>query len=423
MPNPSYILQLVALSILLTLSGCGLFGGSSLEPQEPVELTYVSLLEDAESNNAENQLIEQFQGEYPHITVKRSQYQRSPQSYLTATPPPDLMVLIADANTFEAIEAGLALDISQVWRDKDLAEAYPVGFRTFGEREGRQYFLPVAHTWVAFYYNRATFERQGLTPPETWEQLLTVAETLWLNGVTPFTVDRNDTWSVSMWFEYLSLRLHGAEFYEDLVRGEIPYDDFRVLEVFEAWRDLLEAGYFGESSAIGTGQNFGRVIEGEAAMILSSPVLMQDLPDAWREQMDFFPFPMIDPALPVTEVAPSFGYLVPAQTTNPAEATQFLAFMSTAEIQTAMTQQLGSNFGVVAIHNGVDPANFAPASQQGVTLIRAADTIVRPFIFSAPEAMLRRADSAFRQFILDPTKLDDSIDILEAARRQAYDAD
>ena len=421
-PTQQIVHTILCIHIAVLLTGCGLLSRfSEPTPLPPVELTYVTFADDADTNNAETQLITQFEQTYPHITINRSTFSRNPSSYLAETPPPDLMVLIADYNTFSAVDDGLGLDISNVWQEANLVEAYPTGFRTFGEREGRQYFLPVAHTWTTIYYNRAVFEQHGLTPPATWDEFRTIVDTLWLNGVTPLVLNRGDDWSVSMWFEYLALRLHGPDFYEQLVRGEVPYDDFRVQVIFETWRGLIEDGSFGETA--GAGGTVSRLIKGEAAMLLTSPVLIQDLPDSAQEALGFFRFPIIDLSLPIGEAAASYGYLIPASTEHPAEATQFLSYMSTSEIQTALTQQLGSILGVVAIHQGIDAANFDATSKQGIELIRNSDSIVRPYIFAVPDAMNQGSQRAFSQFLRSPDQINDVIELLEETRQSAYERD
>lgn len=424
--KPYYrILQLNLLIIcVFALPACSFLGGNAEPtPGPPVTLTYISFLPDADSNNVETQLIEQFEATQANITVNRRQYQQSPRSYLAQDPPPDLLVAIADYDTFTAIDDGLALDISDVWRDTNLIDSYPAGFRAFGEREGRHYFLPIANTWTAIYYNQSLFAQYNLSPPASWDELMTLSETLWQSGHTPFALPRNDAWSVSMWFDYLSIRLHGPAFHQDLLAGRIPYDDFRVQTVFEQWRALIANGYLGESQrALSVLQSFDAVSSGEAAMVLTSPVLIQDLPEQWRDNLSFFAFPVFDPTLPIGEVTPAYGYLVPAGTQHPAEVAQFLAYISSAPAQTTLVQQVGGNFGILPIHQGVDANSLDPVSQQGLAVVNQADVVLRPFIFASPEAISSTSERIFRAFLRDPETLSEAIEQLEQARQQAFPA-
>lgn len=417
-------LGLVLTVLSVTAAQCGpLAFLESPTPVPPVVLTYLTFSDQGTVNDAEELLIEQFEAGHPNITVSRTEYAQSPQAYLTASPPPDIMLTIADYNTFAAIDDGLVLDISTMWSDANLAAAYPASLRAFGERQGRQYFLPVGQTWTAFYYNRQLFEANGLAEPTTWNELLDVAETLWLSGVTPFALTANDGWALSMWFEYLVLRLHGPEFYQQLIAGEIPYTDFRVREVFELWRDLLERGYFGESSfTTSTLRAVNEMSRGQAAMVLVSPVLITDLPAASREQLDLFPFPVINPDLARAESAAIFGYLIPARSQHPAEAIQFFQYMTSADVQAAFFEQLSGQVGVVPAHQAADPSQFDPEASKGLALLRQADTVTRPFIFSVPEASTGQAlILALRQFIRNPDEVDSALESLEQARQEAND--
>lgn len=417
-----FSLAWLVISLALLAAQCTLPGrAAEPTPVTPVELTYFSFLDDASGSKAEQALIDQFEATHPHIQISRNPYARAPESYLTASPPPDLMVAIADYATFSAIERGLVLDLEEVWVRSNLADVYPAKFRVLGEREGKTYFLPVAHTWTALYYSYPLFEQYDLTPPTTWDEFLAICDILWLNGLTPVVLPRNDLWSVTTWFDYLNLRLNGPEFHADLSQGEIPYDDPGVIAVFDAWADLINRGCFGDMPAPASVlRGLDAIIKGETGMILASPVQMQDLPESWRAELDFFRFPMMDPRIPVAEIAPTFGYLIPAGTLHPQEATEFLVYMSSLEVQSAVTQQFGPDVGVAPIHQGVDLAAFTPMTRQGLSLVRDAAAIGQPYIFTLPGSMSGSASVAFRQFLLDPEKVDDTISTLEKARQEAF---
>jgi ABC-type glycerol-3-phosphate transport system substrate-binding protein len=412
----------LVISLALLAAQCTLPGRpAEPTPVTPVELTYFSFLDDASGSKAEQALIDQFEATHPHIKISRNPYARAPESYLTASPPPDLMVVLADHTTFSAMEQGLVLDLEEVWIRSNLADVYPTKFRVLGEYEGKSYFLPVAYTWTALYYDSSLFEQYDLTPPTTWDEFLAICDVLWLNGLTPVVLPRNDLWSVTMWFDYLNLRLNGPEFQADLSRGEIPYDDPGVMAVFEAWIDLIDKGCFGDTPAPPSVlRGLDAIIKGETGMILASPVQMQDLPETWRAELDFFRFPIMDPRIPAAEIAPTFGYLIPAGTLHPQEATEFLVYMSSLEAQSAVTQQFGSDLGVVPVHQGVDLAAFTPMTRQGLSLVRDTASIGQPYIFTLPESMADSASVAFRQFLLDPEKVDDAVSTLEKARQKAF---
>jgi ABC-type glycerol-3-phosphate transport system substrate-binding protein len=376
----------------------------------PVALSYVSFLSDAGAEDAEEKLIEQFETIYPHLTINASQFQRAPLAYLADQSPPDLMTASADADTMAAAAAGQVLDISDLWSQPGLKESYIPSFLTLGQLNGKQYFLPVGFTWTALYYNREIFDAYNLTPPQTWDEFLAVADTLLANGVTPITLAGQDLWALTTWFDYLNLRLNGADFREGLIRGQESYDDVRVRDAFDTWRFLLDSGYFIERSYLqGQLKSVTQVGTGDAAMVLANPFNLSELPAALRDKLDYFPFPQMNPNVPLGEITPTFGYVIPANTAHPTEAMMFLTFMASKEGQLAMSEQLSARVGILPVYGDVDSQTLPVTAQAGYNLIRAVDYVGQPYIFTLSAQTTAPTDQAFRQFLQDPATLDEVI--------------
>jgi ABC-type glycerol-3-phosphate transport system substrate-binding protein len=394
-----------------------------------IELTYITLFFDEPPFDAVEQvLIDQFEAAYPNIKVSRSSvsvFDSSPKELLTASSPPDIMATEADRSLISAIDRGLILDISDMWRQSELDDAHPASFRALGERGGKQYFLPAFHTWAAVYYNKRIFDQYNLEPPNTWDEFLTVSGILLANDVTPIALGWYDLDGATWWLDYLDMRLNGPEFHAELVWGRERYDVPRIREVFETFKFLLDNGYFEEEAgALRLTQSLNLVHEGKAAMILCDSSLVGDLPEKFQEELGFFPFPIIDPGLPVGEVASTFGYFIPAGAPHPLEAMEFLAYLGSVEVQTAMAQQYGRNAGILPVHRGVDTTNFAPKAKQGVALVQGADHIGQPYIFSfvPGEGMsYPTVYFAFSRFFRDTEGVDIIMDALEEERQRSLE--
>lgn len=52
-------------------------------------------------------------------------------------------------------------------------------------------FIPIDFIEIAFYYNAVTFERLGLTPPRTWEEMIAHAARVRDAGIVPFALPGN----------------------------------------------------------------------------------------------------------------------------------------------------------------------------------------------------------------------------------------
>jgi multiple sugar transport system substrate-binding protein/raffinose/stachyose/melibiose transport system substrate-binding protein len=299
----------------------------------PVELTYVSFIDGTTLADPVSQtLIDQFKATHPNIQFSRSSAyvgDNPPPTYLNGSLPPDLLATAADYITFATIDQGLILSLDEMWTQSGLDDVYPANFQALRERGGKQYFLPIGYTWVAIYYNKHIFEQYDLQPPTTWEEFLAVCDTLLANGVPPVALGWYDFIGATWWFDYLDLRLNGPEFHAELVQGQARYDDTRIRRVFEAWGSLLDDGYFtAGADSRRLSESLNLVLEEKAAMILCDSAEVGGLPAQSRNRLDFFAFPIMDPDVPVGEVARAFGYAIPAGALHRSEAREFLVYVT-----------------------------------------------------------------------------------------------
>jgi multiple sugar transport system substrate-binding protein/raffinose/stachyose/melibiose transport system substrate-binding protein len=399
---------------------------------EPVELTYISLFYDeAPLESIEPEIIEQFEADHPHITVSRESRLAfgfvagsTPQELLTDTSPPDVVALALDHTTPSFVDQGLLVDFSEIWLQPELNETYPVNFRPLGQWDGKQYFLPANYSWVAVYYNKQIFNQYGLQPPETWDEFVAIADTLAANNITPIAMGRWDLVGVTYWLDYLNLRLNGPEFHAGLVRGQEKYDDPRIRDVFEIWTYLVGNDYYPQRfRSMRMLEAINLVHEGKAGMILAGSTEVGSLPQQFQDKLDFFRFPVIDPEVPVGEVAPTFGYVIPVGARHPQEAMEFLAYMVSVEAQTAMVQRSsGQDVGVLPVQSGIDATKLTPKVSQGIELVQDADNVGQPYVYSfAPDGgMGFAAYLAFSKFFRNTDNLDSALDDLEKARQQAF---
>ncbi|MCX6045449.1 MAG: ABC transporter substrate-binding protein, partial [Chloroflexi bacterium] len=162
--------SLLGICAILLLSACGLFGGQgepTATPAAPVTLKYISLDQFA---GVEAALIKQFQTDHPNLQIDKEQFRADPLQYLTNTPPPDVLTIAPSLWLDQAIEQGLVTDITDIWQQAGLNDAYPANLRPLSERNGKQYFLPIGYSWNAIYYNKQVFAQYNLQPPQTWDE-------------------------------------------------------------------------------------------------------------------------------------------------------------------------------------------------------------------------------------------------------------
>ncbi|MCC9077750.1 ABC transporter substrate-binding protein [Litorilinea aerophila] len=418
---------LLGLAVALLLAGCGRLRPAEPTPT-PVTLRYVS---GAAQTEVEQELLARFHELHPHITVDRQRFAMAPQRYLTDGPP-DVLTIMPGYWLEAAIQAGLVADVSDVWQMADLDQHLPPFLTAMATHGGKQFFLPAGYAWSALYYNRARFEQMGLTPPATWDELLAVADVLQSQGITPFALPGDDAWATSLWFDYLILRLYGADVHQALARGQLPFDDARVRTVLETWQLLFDRGYFLEhperlstlESALALVEHGeSGLMDATAGMALLGPGALDDLPANFREQLAFAPFPSLDSTIPRAEVLVTLGMVAPMDAPHLPEAMTFLAFLASPEAQATLTQHAGQEFVFAPARTDVDQEALPALVRQGVTLLEGADQAVLPLILQLPNEMASVYGRRLTQFAQAAAQQDGDIDstlaALEAARQSA----
>jgi len=399
-----------------------------VEVEVPVEVEkslviYNSYMSDPAPREADAEQVRMFEEMYPnidvvHSTVAHEDFKQAIRAYLTASTPPDVMTWFAGNRARFFIDKDLIMDISDVWEREGWNETYPAGFRAMSSVGGKQYFVPASWYWWAVYYRADIFDQYGLEPPETWADFLQVCETLKENGVAPIAIGTKYRWTSAAWFDYLNMRVNGPEFHIDLMLGKESYDDPRVLTVFsDYWAPLIENGYFIEDpAAYSWSEALQFLINGEAAMYLMGDFLRDSYPDEEEANLDFFRFPIIDPAVPVGEDAPTDGYFIAANAQHVEEAKQFIAFLGGVEAQ----QYFADNLGRLPTNMEVDTGGFTDMQKKGLALIQSADFVAQFYDRDTTPEMADVGMNGFMEFWDNPGDIADILARLEATRQEVF---
>jgi alpha-glucoside transport system substrate-binding protein len=162
------------------------------------------------------------------------------------------------------------------------------------------------------WYNNAIFADGGYEVPTTLDDLVALSNQMIADGVTPWCVGIESGpatgWTFTDWMEDLTLRLEGADFYDDWVSNDIKFDDPRVIAIGDFiidWWDTpgntFAAG--GSIAATAFGANGEPLAEGDCAMHRQASFFAAFLPDNTVVGPDgtvnVFYFPSADDTVPV----------------------------------------------------------------------------------------------------------------------------
>ncbi len=405
--------------LLLTLLVVVVLAAPSAIAQGPEYITYNSMHGDPIPRAFDQETVAMWNEANPlmpveHSIIAHEDFKQAIRAYLTAEPAPDVLTWFAGERARFFIDKGLIADISDVFAEKGFNEAYAPGFVALASVEGKQYFLPTSYYWWAVYYVPSVFEKAGITQvPQTWDEFLGACDTLNAAGITPITIGTRYPWTAAAWFDYLNMRINGPEFHINLMLLKESYTDERVKAVFEYWQQLFDHNCFIEDAAAYAWQEaLTPMTEGTAAMYLMGQFILDSYPDELEEDLDFFRFPIIDPAVPVGEDAPTDGYFMAAGARNLEGGKEFLAFIGSQEMQQKAFDELGR----LPTRVDVDVSGASPATQKGIALIQEADYVAQFYDRDTTAPMAEAGLNGFAQFWSDPSSIDQILEDLEAER-------
>lgn len=375
---------------------------------------------DPAQKQAMEELIADFEAAYPDIDVKFNLYDHEAfkvamRNFLVSDAP-DLITWNAGNRMKVFVELGLFEDVSDVWEAEGLYEKMPavVGASSV---DGKQYGVPYAYYAWGFYYRKDLFEQAGITEtPTNWEEFKEVGAKLNAAGITPVTIGTKNLWPAAGWFDFLNLRINGAEFHAALMDGKVAYTDERVKNVFAKWGELVEADFFVENHpAYSFQEALPFMNQGNAAMYLLAPFIVSMFPEDVRAKVEWFPFPIIDPEVGIYEDAPTDSFHIPVNAENKEDARTFLAFVAQADVQTKTAGTL--DMLPPNVNASVKDDRFAKG---GFAQLSNADGIMQFYDRDTDPALAKVGMQGFQEFLQKPERIDQILERIEAERARIY---
>jgi multiple sugar transport system substrate-binding protein len=134
-----------------------------------------------------------------------------------------------------------------------------------------------------------------------------------------------------------------------------------------------------------------------------------------EDQIDFMPFPIIDPSVPLAEEAPADAFFIPTNAKNVEDAKKWLAFVARPDVQTEWNQTIGQ----LPINSKADISDNK-FIQEGFALLNSATGIAQFYDRDAPAEMAKAGMEGFQEFMLDPSKVDAILERLDAVQAEVY---
>ena len=364
-------------------------------------LTLQSSLSDADPKAALTKVVEGYTKTKVTLnTIAIETFRAQLPTYLNSGNPPDVMTWYAGSVARDYASKGFLLDVSDLWSGSGPCANFSPALKDLSTADGKQIFVPTNYYWWGVFYRKSAFQEWGVTPPTTWDEFIAVCKTIKSKGVAPLSMGTGSTpWVASGWFDYLNLRINGADFHRELLAGKHPFDGPEVKAVMDHYRQLVE--FIDPKGRSYSWQDAVTPLASKkAGMYLIGAFITTAMPSDSVDDIDFFRVPIIDPSVPVAEEAPTDGYFASAKSRNVSGAKDLLAYLASAPAQQQFIQL--SKSSNLPTSSQVDTSTFAPLVQKGIKLLNESKSITQFFNRDSSDELQTTADTALTKFLDSP---------------------
>lgn len=338
--------------------------------------------------------------------------------------PPDLGCLNYNLEMGRFMERGALADLSDLPEAGTIRPDVAELADWYATYEGRTSVLPYSVTAASVIYNRRIFEENGLEVPTTWEELLSVCETLQAADIIPIYGTFLDPWTIAQGlFDYtVGGMVDVRDFYTKMgAIGEDVGPDSEVsfqktlLEPVQRMGELL-AFVNPDASNRAYGDGNTAMAQGKAAMYFQGPWALGEIEKAGTDlDLGTFPLPMTDdPADLKVRVNIDLSLWIPEAADEQDGAREFLQYLMRPEVQDPYNAQFLA-FGtttnappvtdqrIVEMQTYYDSGRFYMGASQFIPRSIPAENYIQSLAGGAdPEQTLARMDSdwarlAFRE--------------------------
>ncbi|MFO7166718.1 MAG: extracellular solute-binding protein [Chloroflexota bacterium] len=296
-------------------------------------------------------LANQFVQEHPDVSIEitvlaNEDFKAKLATAMQSGNPPDIFQSWGGGVLRQYAEAGLVQDLTPALQQDGWGETFQPGPLSLYTFDGKTYGVPWNAGMVGFWYNKALFEQAGITqPPQTWTEFLDAVQKLKAAGITPIALGERDKWPGHFYWVYLATRIGGRDAFEAAYNRSGSFADPPFVEAGVRLKELIDLEPF-QNGFLGAdyGQHQAQMANGLAAMELmgqwapnANRGVAEDV-EAYNANLGWFPFPVVEGGAgdPSDVLGGGDGFAIGRNA--PPEAIEFVKFLTSVEVQTAMAE-------------------------------------------------------------------------------------
>jgi ABC-type glycerol-3-phosphate transport system substrate-binding protein len=381
-------------------AACGNSGGGGGPSSGPVTLTIWHNYGTEQNATALQNMAKAFHKLHPNITVDvvsqpATNYFAQLQAAAISKTGPDLAVMWTGLFTLQYKD--FLLNLKGKVPAADLARVDPNALKWtsdgFNAANG-PYVIPLENQFYIGFYNKADFQRAGVTSvPTDWSQLFAACTKLRAAGFTPITYGNGGQplgAEFYPWYDmsYMMIGNYSVSQWLGLYNGQIPWTSATNSAQLAQWSKLKSAGCT-NSDVLTNTNNLGQFETGKAAMMVDGTWDTQKFTQALGAKVAAFVPPFS--TTPIKGVVDFAGDGLSEMTyaKHPAEATEFLDFMTTSQAA-SIINAAGLIPAIVGTttSNPVNQEMLDFVSKDHLTVYPMLDNVVQPNVVSTGSKFL-----------------------------------
>lgn len=288
-----------------------------------------------------------------------------------------------------------------------------------------------ANSKSVIWYKPNSFTKNGFEIPTTWDQLLDVTEQYDTKDPEPWAVGaqgRDNSWTLTDWFENIYARQAGSDNYTKLFNGDLPFNDQTVKDAMTEMTKIINDKYVAGGIDTALGITF---VDGIGRVFSKNPVANMYMEGGFvggialgdvnpdlkvGEDIDFFPWPTIDEANGNPLVG---GGDVAAAFVNNEDVAKLIEYLSTP----AAGKVWVSTGAIASPNEGVTETDYP-----NELVAKEADQLknAESFLFDGsdllPGTLGQDFGTLLQKIIKTPSDMDSLLDDYEAEAKDAFAA-
>ncbi|WP_008523961.1 ABC transporter substrate-binding protein [Halorhabdus tiamatea] len=248
-------------------------------------------------------LLEGFESRHPDVTVTDQYYpdlSLTVKSRILSENPPSTWVEWPGESLTPYMEASVLADISELWTETDMSEAYLEGPQNLARIDGEYVAVPInIHRLNSLFYNTELVEEHGLDPGriESPRAFLDVLEEIDTDSVIGLQQPMKNPWTVLQLFSMLLIGQFGPETYRNVTGGDGPAYENEIREtvtLLDRYADLASE----DATFLGMVEANEQFIDGESIFFTQGDWVAGTYRDIegfdYGSEWDHVPFPGTD---------------------------------------------------------------------------------------------------------------------------------